>query len=60
MLAALIANKGLWYFTMPSLAPGDYLLRGEIIALHSAGSSGEAQFYMSSGPCRSAQCWGAS
>lgn len=28
------------------LAPGDYLLRAEAIALHSAGSSGGAQFYM--------------
>ena len=45
--SALIANKGLWSFTMPSLASGEYLLRGEILALHSAGSLGEAQFYMS-------------
>ncbi|KAJ9652596.1 hypothetical protein H2198_008165 [Neophaeococcomyces mojaviensis] len=43
----LISNAGLWSFTMPNLAPGDYLLRGEIIALHSAGSTGGAQFYMS-------------
>lgn len=28
------------------IAPGDYLLRAEAIALHSAGSSGGAQFYM--------------
>lgn len=28
------------------LAPGDYLLRAEAIALHAAGSSGGAQFYM--------------
>lgn len=28
------------------LAPGDYLLRAEAIALHSAGSEGGAQFYM--------------
>ncbi|KAB5530284.1 glycosyl hydrolase family 61-domain-containing protein [Coniochaeta sp. 2T2.1] len=28
------------------LAPGDYLLRAEVIALHTAGSSGGAQFYM--------------
>ena len=44
---ALIANKGLWDFTVPNLAAGDYLLRGEVLALHSAGSSGEAQFYIS-------------
>lgn len=29
------------------LAPGDYLLRAEVIALHTAGSSGGAQLYMS-------------
>ncbi|KAI9151575.1 Endo-beta-1,4-glucanase D [Paramyrothecium foliicola] len=28
------------------IAPGDYLLRAETIALHSAGGSGGAQFYM--------------
>lgn len=28
------------------IAPGDYLLRAEAIALHAAGSSGGAQFYM--------------
>lgn len=27
------------------IAPGDYLLRAEAIALHSAGGSGGAQFY---------------
>lgn len=43
----MIVNGGLWSFNMPSLAAGDYLLRGEIIALHSAGSQGQAQFYMS-------------
>ncbi|KAI2623467.1 glycoside hydrolase family 61 protein [Hypomontagnella submonticulosa] len=30
-----------------SIAPGDYLLRAETIALHSAGQAGGAQFYMS-------------
>jgi cellulase len=30
-----------------SLAAGDYLLRAEVIALHTASSSGGAQFYMS-------------
>jgi hypothetical protein len=29
------------------IAPGDYLLRAEVIALHVASSSGGAQFYMS-------------
>jgi cellulase len=28
------------------LAPGDYLLRAEAIALHAAGSPGGAQFYL--------------
>ena len=28
------------------IAPGDYLLRAEVIALHTAGSSGGAQLYM--------------
>jgi cellulase len=49
----LIANKGKYDFTIPSvLAPGDYLLRGEIIALHEAdvaynvNSARGAQFYM--------------
>ncbi|KAH8684226.1 glycosyl hydrolase family 61-domain-containing protein [Tricladium varicosporioides] len=49
----LIANKGKHSFTLPSvLAPGDYLLRGEIIALHEAdaaynvNSARGAQFYM--------------
>ncbi|KAF4918714.1 putative endo-beta-1,4-glucanase D [Colletotrichum viniferum] len=28
------------------LADGDYLLRAEVVALHTAGSSGGAQFYM--------------
>jgi hypothetical protein len=30
-----------------TLAAGDYLLRAEVIALHTASSSGGAQFYMS-------------
>lgn len=43
----MIANGGWHYFTLPScVAPGDYLLRVELIALHSAGSVGQAQFYM--------------
>lgn len=41
--------------TIPSdIADGDYLLRAETIALHTAGQAGGAQFYMScyvSTPC---------
>jgi lytic cellulose monooxygenase (C1-hydroxylating) len=44
----MIANGGWSYFTMPScVAPGQYLLRAEIIALHNAKSQGGAQFYVS-------------
>ena len=41
-------NNGGWVdFTLPScIAPGDYLLRAEIIALHSDSKQGEAQFYV--------------
>ena len=41
-------NSGGWVdFTLPScIAPGNYLLRHEIIALHSASKQGQAQFYM--------------
>jgi cellulase len=43
----MIANQGWVDFTMPScIAPGQYLLRAEIIALHSASKSMGAQFYM--------------
>jgi len=43
----LNANCGKRTFTVPSdLAPGDYLLRAEAIALHVASSVGGAQFYM--------------
>jgi hypothetical protein len=43
----LIANQGKQTITIPScIAPGQYLLRGELIALHSAGSYPGAQFYM--------------
>ncbi|KAI4606573.1 hypothetical protein J4E80_010109 [Alternaria sp. BMP 0032] len=43
----LIANKGVQTITIPKcIAPGQYLLRGELIALHSASSSMGAQFYM--------------
>lgn len=44
----MIANNGWSYHTLPScLAPGQYLLRAEIIALHSAYMQGQAQFYTS-------------
>jgi len=43
----MIQNGGWVDFTVPScVAPGQYLLRAEIIALHSASKSGGAQFYM--------------
>ncbi|KAK2023697.1 family 61 glycosyl hydrolase [Colletotrichum zoysiae] len=43
----LISNGGWHYFDLPScVAPGDYLMRVEIIALHGASVQGEAQFYM--------------
>lgn len=42
------ANCGKVTFTIPSdIAPGAYLIRAEVIALHVAGSIGGAQFYMS-------------
>ncbi|KAH9897270.1 glycoside hydrolase family 61 protein [Xylariomycetidae sp. FL2044] len=40
-------NCGKQELTIPSdIAPGEYLLRAETIALHSAGQAGGAQFYM--------------
>ncbi|KAI1106533.1 glycoside hydrolase family 61 protein [Jackrogersella minutella] len=43
----MIANDGWHYFTMPQcIAPGDYLMRVELIALHGAQNQGQAQFYM--------------
>lgn len=43
----MIANDGWHYFDMPScVAPGHYLMRVELLALHSASSPGGAQFYM--------------
>ncbi|KAJ3570571.1 hypothetical protein NP233_g4318 [Leucocoprinus birnbaumii] len=38
-------NCGHYTFTVPSVAPGNYLLRAEVIALHVASSVGGAQFY---------------
>ncbi|EWC47519.1 hypothetical protein DRE_00487 [Drechslerella stenobrocha 248] len=44
----MIDGNGWWYFTMPScLASGNYLLRAELIALHSAYDVLGAQFYIS-------------
>jgi len=44
----MIAKGGRSYFDMPAcVAPGDYTLRIELIALHSASSRNGAQFYMS-------------
>ncbi|KAK3356018.1 glycosyl hydrolase family 61-domain-containing protein [Neurospora tetraspora] len=43
----LIANNGWSYFNMPTcIAPGQYLMRAEIIALHNAGSPAGAQLYI--------------
>ena len=42
----LIANNNSWVVTIPeSVAPGKYVLRHEIIALHSAGQDDGAQLY---------------
>ncbi|EME48042.1 glycoside hydrolase family 61 protein [Dothistroma septosporum NZE10] len=42
----LIANNNSWVVTIPdSIAPGKYVLRHEIIALHSAGQDDGAQAY---------------
>ena len=42
----LIANNNSWVATIPaSIAPGKYVLRHEIIALHSANNAGGAQNY---------------
>lgn len=44
----MIANDGWWDFTLPScVADGQYLLRVEILALHSAHENMGAQFYQS-------------
>jgi lytic cellulose monooxygenase (C1-hydroxylating) len=43
----MISSGGWQDFTLPQcIAPGQYLLRAEIIALHSASKQGAAQFYM--------------
>lgn len=44
----LISNNGWYDFTLPScIADGQYLLRVELLALHSAHSARGAQFYSS-------------
>lgn len=44
----LIANQGVQTVTIPAcIAPGQYLLRGELIALHGANNAKGAQFYVS-------------
>ncbi|KAF3916456.1 Endoglucanase-4 [Orbilia brochopaga] len=44
----MLQGAGWWYFNLPTcLAPGDYLARVELIALHSAYSSQGVQFYIS-------------
>jgi len=48
MIAGTTDGIGWWDFTVPScVAAGQYLMRVELIALHSAYSQGGAQFYMS-------------
>ncbi len=42
-----VPNEGTTYPIPPCLLPGPYLVRHEIIALHSAWAVGEAQFYPS-------------
>ncbi|RAL59092.1 hypothetical protein DID88_009010 [Monilinia fructigena] len=43
----LISNNNTWTSTIPSdIAPGNYVVRHEIIALHSAGSANGAQNYV--------------
>lgn len=45
---SMIANKGWSYTTIPTcIAPGQYLLRTELLALHSAYGNMGAQFYQS-------------
>jgi cellulase len=52
----MLQGGGWHYFNLPQcIAPGQYLLRIELLALHSAGSSGGAQFY---GSCAQIQVTG--
>jgi cellulase len=44
----MVSQNGWSYFTMPTcIAPGEYLLRVELLALHSAHQQRGAQFYIS-------------
>ncbi|KAF3800410.1 Endoglucanase-4 [Colletotrichum gloeosporioides] len=44
----MISNNGWSYFNLPQcIAPGEYLLRVELLALHSAHTQNGAQFYIS-------------
>lgn len=44
----LLKNNGWVYFNLPTcVASGQYLLRVEVLALHSASKQGQAQFYQS-------------
>ena len=41
----LVKNNFSWDLTIPNLAPGNYVIRHEIIALHAAGQPNGAQAY---------------
>jgi hypothetical protein len=41
----LVKNNFSWDLTIPNLAPGNYVIRHEIIALHAAGQTNGAQAY---------------
>ncbi|KAH7401244.1 glycoside hydrolase [Pyrenochaeta sp. MPI-SDFR-AT-0127] len=41
----LVKNNFSWGLTIPNLAPGNYVIRHEIIALHAAGQTNGAQAY---------------
>jgi len=41
----LVANNFAWDLTFPNVAPGNYVVRHEIIALHAAGQTNGAQAY---------------
>ncbi|KAG8828422.1 hypothetical protein FRC19_006520 [Serendipita sp. 401] len=44
----MISGGGWWYFTLPTcIAPGQYLMRVELLALHSAYDTNGSQFYVS-------------
>jgi cellulase len=41
----LVKNNFSWDLTIPNLAPGNYVIRHEILALHAAGQTNGAQAY---------------